>query len=684
MNTKIYHSLYTLFVAGALLASGCSNDDDTYDFYAAHPDAVRFNITVDGTPQTRVNTEGDGTTFDPGNRIAISADGGTSYSTYRLGNDWLPTEGQRYLRWKEETLSFQAYYPVTEGTDYTHFTVPTNQSGLFFLQAADYMKAEAADQSSANPVKLTFKHQLAKVIITSITLGEEVKDKTIDQVTFHTKGHALENGRITNGDEDVRYYSYCVGNSYMAILPPQSGNSSAAFIKVVLNNYRAYPLTGIPALEPGKAYTLALRVGHDGVKLVRDIIVEDWGNEVDMPGGTATLKPEYYSWYTTNPNAETFTLSTADELRAFAKLVNGDPEALTATTAAGPVNFEGKTVQIADDVTTLDLSGTQWTPIGTSQEVSFKGIFDGKGKDIKGLTITASSGENFGLFGVMNGDAALVRNVRLTRVDIECPNSVFVGGIVGRIYIGSVSSCYVSGTIAGKNSIGGITGIFNSKNHSITDCYTTGTITGLQEGQSIIGGIVGENSGQVENCYSTANVTTTGNAVGGIVGINRGGFINHCYSTGTISGTYKTGGIAGTCWNNPKITGCIALNAEVKANDTEETRFGRISGTLEFSDPITGIIENCHAFEGMKVYKGSELQTIDDGAASNVNGANLTATACLTASTYTGAGWSTENWVFDGNTPMQSLPWLKVFDTWTWENVADYRPAVPAHLVQVP
>ena len=450
-----------------------------------------------------------------------------------------------------------------------------------------------------------------------------------------------------------------------------------------LDNGSLYALTGIPALTSGKAYTLALQVGHEGIKQISPITVADWTTQ-PLTGGTAALKPEYYSWYTTDPDAETFTLSTADELRAFAKLVNGDPEALAATTAVGPVSFENKTVQIDDAVTTLDLSGTQWTPIGTGYDTAFKGIFDGKGKDIKGLTITASSGENFGLFGYMDGDAALVKNVRLTDVNIACENSGFIGGIVGRPQKGSVSSCYVSGTITGKSTIGGITG-FVEENYSITDCYTAGTITGTGTTQSEIGGITGDNSGTIENCYSTANVTTKGYSAGGIAGINNGGSISHCYSTGTVSGTNTIGGIVGVCWSYSKTTGCIALNAEVKATNVDAIKFGRISGELtKYKDSTKdGTIENCHAFSGMKVYKGSDLQTINDGAADNINGANLDATACLTAATYTDASWSTEKWGF-GNTPMQSLPWLKVFDTWTWETPADYRPAIPTHLVPVP
>lgn len=668
MNTKIYHSLYTLFVAGALLASGCSNDDDTYDFYAAHPDAVRFNITAGDMPQTRVNTESDGSSFESADLIAISADGGTSYSNYILRNEWLPAEGQPYLRWKEETLSFQAYYPVTPGTDYTHFTVPTNQSDESDLRAADYMTASAVDQSSERPVELTFKHQLAKVTITSITLAEEVKDKQLNQVTFHTKGHVLENGRITNGNEDVRFYSLHVrnSNSYMAILPPQSGNSSKAFIKVLLNNTE-YPLTGIPALEPGKAYTLALQVGHDGVKLVRPITVEDWGKTENMTGGTATLKPEYYSWYTTNPNAETFTLSTADELRAFAKLVNGDQEALAATTAAGPVSFEGKTVQIADAVTKeLDLSGTEWTPIG-KDNATFKGSFDGNGKTVSGVNINITSeGKHIGFFAYLNGSGS-VKNLRI-KGNVTATTSSNVGGIVGGLSNGTtIEHCAFHGTVKGYTTVGGIAG-YSQSGTTLTACFASGSVEATN---SEAGGIVGRNYTTITHCYSSAEVTAktmiSGNA-GGIVGINSSN-ISHCYATGKITANNQAGGIAGTTSNGSVLSNCIALNAEI-ASSTNNQDFARVVGF----DGNATLTSNA-AWTGMTLPSGISPYN----NANDMHGKSLTATECLTKTTYTTYGFNETEWAFNEQSPWDYLPWNQtLYQYWGTEVCID----VPSYLKQ--
>lgn len=507
MNTKIYHSLYALFVAGALLASGCSNDEDTYDFYAAHPDAVRFHITAGDAPQTRVNTEGDGTTFDVKDQIAISADGGASYSNYvqSSGDDWQPAEGQRYLRWKEEELSFQAYYPVTEGTDYTKFTVPKDQKDQTNLRNADYMTAEAADQPSANPVALTFKHRLAKVTV-SITMSEELTGKTINAMIFYTKGRTLKNGSITDGDSHEAYYPHPVGNSYMAILPPQSGDNSAVFIELRLDNGSLYSLTGIPALEPGKAYTLALQVGHEGIKQISPITVADWTTQ-PLTGGTAIFDPTI--WDGTYPTSEeeakewmgeptsapgatpaTYTISTAKQLAGMAYYYRGDM-------------IEKATFELAADI---DLAEHPWIPLGRFENKnttrSFKGTFNGHGHTIKGMNVTG----NYNCGGFMAICAGTVKNLIVEgKVNSSFSNAIInveCGGIAGEVsfaYTGTadIIACGFRGTIAGSTT----------------------------SGQNVFaGGIAGYNeAGNITGCISWAtSVTATGgsnnNRVGGIVG----------------------------------------------------------------------------------------------------------------------------------------------------------------------
>lgn len=288
MNRKTYHSLRTLFAAGALLLTAACSNDETDDFYAAHPDAVRFGVTIGATPATRVNTDGDGTTFSAGDHIGISADGGTSYTTYELpseGSEWTPADGARYLKWKEQTLSFKAYYPVTEGTSYSGFQVPSGQRELRLLRKADYMLAEATDRTAGAAVPLTFKHQLAKVTVV-LTPGDEAEGETFSMMTIESYGSAIENGTTTGGYYGIGAYKKDA-NTFIAILPPQEAKPDEKFITLYAASpsSKEYTLTGIPKLDKGKAYTLNLQVGHDGVKL-GGITVEEW-NTQDMDKGEA-------------------------------------------------------------------------------------------------------------------------------------------------------------------------------------------------------------------------------------------------------------------------------------------------------------------------------------------------------------------------------------------------------------
>lgn len=299
MNKRTYYNLHTLLLAGALLAPGCSHEE-TEDFYALHPDAVRFDAGIGDAPRTRVNTEGNGTTFNVDDKIGISADNGATYTTYELpaqGENWTPAAGSKYLKWYESTMSFKAYYPVTENTSCTYFEVPSGQETTEKLQLADYMLAEAKDQASGSPVSLKFRHQLAKVTVT-IKMSEELAGSTIRAVGVNSYGNIIENGTITNPNLLVGYTPYPHGNHvYTALLPPQEA-TNMRFVQIDTKNpAKIYYLKGIPKLEAGKAYTLNVQVGHDGVKLDGQITVEEWSSNQYMTLGEAILNPKVGDFY---------------------------------------------------------------------------------------------------------------------------------------------------------------------------------------------------------------------------------------------------------------------------------------------------------------------------------------------------------------------------------------------------
>lgn len=134
------------------------------------------------------------------------------------------------------------------------------------------------------------------------------------------------------------------------------------------------------------------------------------------------------------------------------------------------------------------------------------------------------------------------------------------------------------------NIIGGLTAL---NYRSIKNCYSTANIT--SEGEAnYIGDLVGWNydknsfHGEIQDCYTTGNISASGkeNYIGGIAGYNPGKVTN-CYATGKVE-AIKTDGdeghVGGITGNNLGSTSnCLALNTFGVINYTAST--GRIIGT---------------------------------------------------------------------------------------------------------
>ena len=132
-----------------------------------------------------------------------------------------------------------------------------------------------------------------------------------------------------------------------------------------------------------------------------------------------------------------------------------------------------------------------------------------------------------------------------------------VGGIVGRLVGGTISSCYNIGyirgditTSGGNTDAGGIVGNMIATNENILksyikNCYNRGTIYGLG---TRVGGIIGANgkaskgSLTIENCYTIGNLT--GNSkVGVLAGFVNEASLNNCYTANPPSGLQWQGGV---------------------------------------------------------------------------------------------------------------------------------------------
>ncbi len=152
-----------------------------------------------------------------------------------------------------------------------------------------------------------------------------------------------------------------------------------------------------------------------------------------------------------------------------------------------------------------------WIPIGNGS-TTFSGSYDGQGYGIYNLFLHRPTMSYTGLFGYMNG--AKLNRINLRTVYIL--GQTYTGGLAGVANYGSVvNNCSVTGSVTGVTNVGGLLGY----------CDGSGTT----------------------NSYSHANVSGTGDQVGGFVGLsgwNNSSYHQFCYSTGSVTApnaAYKGG-----------------------------------------------------------------------------------------------------------------------------------------------
>lgn len=337
------------------------------------------------------------------------------------------------------------------------------------------------------------------------------------------------------------------------------------------------------------------------------------------------------SWYDSSKTS--FEISTAEQLAGFGAIVNG------YTTIND--NFNGKTVTIANDIDVNEvLSG--WLPIG-NDEKQFRGTFDGQNHTIK-VDINQPNGENIGLFGYINS-TTVIKNVT---VDGSIIGKKSVGGVVGKGYFYTgLSNCTNKATVVGEENVGGILGYNYIYNVKTNNCVNQGSITGKTyvgglvgyasqsyfnncyneaeiTGETNVGGLAGytSNSTAFYNSYNKADVTATGDYVGGLVGkydYGNADVVANNYNTGNIKGASYVGGIFGLSVCN------IANNYNT----------GKITATGNNVGGITGYSEAYKKYEVKNCYNLGEISVSSESTNVGVISGNAQIVSCYYPDTLT-------------------------------------------------
>ena len=242
-------------------------------------------------------------------------------------------------------------------------------------------------------------------------------------------------------------------------------------------------------------------------------------NSADTWDGTADT-----NWYVGHEADTEYHITTAEQLAGLAKLVNDK----TAS-----VSFEGKTICLDND---LDLSGSQWTPIGdgSNQGRFFAGTFDGQHHKIMNLYHHYTGDElvRNGLFGVVS-DGGTLKNLLVIDADIASNDGSLLAGILADwVNGGTVENCYTSGKIknnVGDKMVGGLIGQCTWSTQ-VKGCASDATVISTESDEDhvdTVGGLIGqwENSAassSITDCWFGGSVSCNNiySAVGGILGAN--------------------------------------------------------------------------------------------------------------------------------------------------------------------
>ena len=406
------------------------------------------------------------------------------------------TSTDPYYWTNHNDITVTAWWPYTAGeTTPPAVKVKANQSTQKDFEGSDLIVADGQTVTYGSPT-LRFTHRTARVTIV---------------LTDYTEGLASVRltGLSTEGDNPAEITPYDKGsNTYIAIVAPQNVAAGTTFITCTFTNGKTfvYKMKNATDWQAGGEYTYTVSLAA----------AKDLGYTIESNGS--------------------YTVYNADGLLNVAELVNGGKTDINITLTAD-----------------IDLTGKNWTPIGTDYDNSYKGTFDGGGHTITGLTFTTND-EFAGLFGWLNR-AGTVKNVVMEGVQITS-NQIYggsIGGVVGYGW-GTIENCSVSGSVSGTVYVGGVVGV--QIGGSITGCSSSATVKGTVD----VGGVAGQtnSSATLTACYATGNVIIEINpkkniAGGSLVGMNAGSSLLACYATGNVTSTGSSTGkvhIGGFLGNN--------------------------------------------------------------------------------------------------------------------------------------
>jgi len=399
-------------------------------------------------------------------------------------------------RWTNHNdITVTAWWPYTEGeTTLPAVKVKANQSAQKDFETSDLIVADGQTVTYGSPT-LRFTHRTARVTIV-------LTDYTEGLASVRLTGLSTENG---NPDEITPYDKG--SNTYTALVAPQSVAAGTTFITCTFADAKTfvYKMKNAADWQAGGEYTYTVSLAA----------AKDPGYTIEGNGSYTVTSADGLINV-----AELVNGGKTDINITLGKNIDLTGKGWTPIGTNYEKRYKG----------TFDGRGHTIKGLTITTNDQFVGLFGyldkaGTVKNVvmEGIQITSNhvlmSGNTGGVVGYSWG------TIENCSVSGSVSGTNCVGGVVGSQKAGSIIGCSSSAIVKGTRYVGGVAG---EKWGTMTACYATGNVTlEINSPQDLSGGgVVGLNGGStVLACYATGNVNSkgsnTGNVhIGGLFGDN--------------------------------------------------------------------------------------------------------------------------------------------------------------------
>ena len=534
MKLQIVKMLAVAALFGGLTA--CNNELTEPQADQVPENAVRITASINNpfatTRSMPLGTVEDQAKFNVGDEILVTGDYSNQRATYRFdGTAWKPKDG-KYLLWKSDVESFEAWYTVESGlkvVDGAPYVFPTDQSSIDKIAKADLMSTTLYDQAKTKePLHFTRERKTTRLIGKIAGFKSEFSgDAQVENVRFHKKSNASA--------PQVTYTPYAdgdgkAGSTYTVLVPRDAAYNE---ISLTVGGKKMTAELSEFTHDTGKSYTYNLTVGKEKLE-VGEVTVADWTGREVIPGGEANLsKWDGVTTSAVTPEADgrTYNIKDAEEWVWLCEQVGNNT-----------IPTKDLTVNLTAD---LNFGGHEMYPLGYTKDnasgkaVGFLGTLNGNHHTIKELKMTKGTYRHLGLI------AQLYPNSTVKDLTVECnikgncddntSEAVTIGGIAGNCMGGTMQNCTVKGTVSSDKIavyMGGLIGYFYGG--TMMQCSNYANVVSLSDDSRIIGGVAG--------CVADLLLS----------GYDIPSFMIACVNYGTISvrGDGRAGGITGEAEEN--------------------------------------------------------------------------------------------------------------------------------------